>query len=120
MMAPAEALIMPMTWASVPALATKSTPVTPAAPLLFSTSTGWPNRVEMPCARWRPNTSDGPPAGNGTTKVMGLLGKAGCCALASSAGRAARPARAPRRVIDINFLQFFCRSLRGGRAADKR
>ena len=37
--APAEALIMPMTWPSLPDFATKSTPVTPAAPLLFSTRT---------------------------------------------------------------------------------
>ena len=36
-MAPADADIMPMTWPSLPALATKSTPVTPAAPLLFTT-----------------------------------------------------------------------------------
>ena len=51
MMAPAEALIMPMTCASLPDLATKSTPVTPAAPLLFSTTTDWPSRLAMPCAR---------------------------------------------------------------------
>jgi hypothetical protein len=51
MMAPAEALIMPMTCPSLPALATKSTPVTPAAPLLFSTTTDWPSRGARPCAR---------------------------------------------------------------------
>ena len=48
MMAPAEALIMPMTCHRFPTLATKSTPVTPAAPLLFSTRTDWPMRPAMP------------------------------------------------------------------------
>ena len=48
MMAPADALIRPMTCASLPALATKSTPVTPAAPLLFSTTTCWPSGPVMP------------------------------------------------------------------------
>src|SRR6185503_14821078 len=104
MMAPADALIMPMTCGSLPALATKSTPVTPAAPLLFSTTTDWPRRDAMPCARWRPNTSDGPPAGNGITRVIGLLGKA-AWACARLRGRALRPARVARRVMDRMFFR---------------
>src|SRR5262249_28123942 len=97
MMAPAEALISPMTCAS-PALATKSTPVTPAAPLLFSTSTGWPSSGDMRSPRLRPKMSAGPPAGKGTTSVRGLVGKADCASAAAN-GNDARPATAARRVI---------------------
>src|SRR5258708_39756244 len=95
MMAPADVLIMPMTWASLPDLATKSTPVTPAAPLLFSTTTDWPRRLAMPSARWRPNTSDGPPAGKGMTRGIDLVGNA-AWASALLNGRAASPARTAR------------------------
>ncbi len=51
MMTAADAVIMPMMCASLPALATKSTPVTPAAPLLFSATTDWPSRAAIACAR---------------------------------------------------------------------
>ena len=81
-----------------------SATMTPAAPLLFSTITCWPSRVDMPCARWRPNTSDGLPAGNGTMKVSGLLGKLACARALEggvASGRAARPATAARRLMVI-------------------
>src|SRR5215813_13478525 len=42
--------------------------------------------------------SAGPPAGKGTTRVSGLVGKA-ACARALASGRAARPATVPRRVM---------------------
>src|SRR5262249_30339727 len=100
-MAPAEALIRPMTCGS-PDLATKSTPVTPAAPLLFSTITGWPRKGEMRSARLRPKMSAGPPAGKGTTRVQGRLGKfwwAWAPMGEGERGSGANPPAATRRVI---------------------
>src|SRR5262249_40785224 len=57
------------------ALATRSEPTVPPAPLGFSTTTCWPRTSLSPWARMRPATSLGPPAANGTTRVSGRVGK---------------------------------------------
>src|SRR5262249_40631432 len=68
------------------ALATRSEPTVPPAPLGFSTTTCWPRTSLNPCARMRPATSLGPPAANGTTSVSGRLGQfcAGAVPVAAS------------------------------------
>src|SRR5215470_11014301 len=55
----------------------------PPAPPLFSMMTCWPSSSVSGGAKIRPTTSIGPPAGNGTTMVMGRLGQS--CALAGPA-----------------------------------
>src|SRR6476659_2067535 len=46
-------------------LATKSAPMLPPAPGLFSTTTDWPHNSLNFCAMPRPTTSSGPPGGKG-------------------------------------------------------
>jgi len=46
----------------------------PAAPVGFSTMTDWPSVTVIRSARMRASVSVGPPAGNGTTMVMGRDG----------------------------------------------
>ena len=123
MMAPALALIRPMTWASLPALATKSTPVTPAAPLLFSTSTGWPRCGDM---RLREIAAEdvGRPAGRKRHDQGERLAGKGCLRLRLERGQGGEAGQAGKRAAAgdrhwFRFLRFFCRSLRGGRAGDK-
>src|SRR4249920_2054292 len=48
-------------------LATKSAPMFPPAPGLFSTTTDWPHASVSRCAIRRPVISSEPPGGNGTT-----------------------------------------------------
>jgi hypothetical protein len=55
-------------------LATKSVPMLPPAPALFSTTNCWPSRSPMALAAVRPITSVGPPGGKGTTMRTGLAG----------------------------------------------
>src|SRR5262245_36326672 len=49
-------------------------PSTPPTPLLFSTMTGWESPAARACAKARPKMSAGPPAGNPTTSLTGLVG----------------------------------------------
>jgi hypothetical protein len=46
----------------------------PPAPLTFSITTGWPRKPRIDSARTRPSVSVGPPAGYGTTIVIGRDG----------------------------------------------
>jgi hypothetical protein len=50
------------------ALATAAVPIELAAPVRFSTTTGWPSRCETAAATSRPMRSTPPPAGNDTMK----------------------------------------------------
>src|SRR6185503_108194 len=50
-------------------------PMVPPAPPLFSTSTGWPRFSLIFCPTRRATMSVVPPAGNGTTTLIGLDGK---------------------------------------------
>jgi hypothetical protein len=56
------------------ARATRPVPTVPAAPVGFSTTTDWPSAVFIRSARMRASASVGPPAGKGTTMVMGRDG----------------------------------------------
>src|SRR4051812_6443898 len=53
---------------------------------MFSTTTGWPKSLDMPCASARPKMSAGPPAGKPITMRTGLFGYV--CALASMGSNA--------------------------------
>ena len=46
----------------------------PAAPVLFSTITGWPSEACIFAAISRAGTSLGPPAGNPTSRRIGFEG----------------------------------------------
>src|SRR5215831_16679897 len=83
---------MTIVWPSGAARATRPTPMLPLAPATFSMMMLWPSDVLILSAKMRPSTSSAPPAGNGTTTVIGRVGKA--CALATrvTAGSAAVPA----------------------------
>ena len=73
-MASALEAAMPMVWPSGSALATDAVPVRPPAPARFSITTGWPSSVANLSPRMRAKVSAGPPAGNGTTNLMALVG----------------------------------------------
>jgi hypothetical protein len=64
--------VISMVWPSFSALATKSAPMLPEAPTLFSTTTGWP----MAFDRWGPisraRMSEEPPGAYGTMSLTGL------------------------------------------------
>ena len=65
----------------------------------------------MPCARWRPKMSAGPPAGKGTIRVSGLLGKA--CARARRRKRqGAQPGKGAAAREFHYFLRLLGKSLR--------
>ena len=49
-------------------------PTVPLAPDTYSTISGWPSEARMRSPRLRMIASVGPPAGNGTTTVIGLFG----------------------------------------------
>src|SRR3954466_15054888 len=53
---------------------------------MFSTTTGWPKSLDMPCASARPKMSAGPPAGKPMIMRTGLFGYV--CALASTGNSA--------------------------------
>ena len=61
-------------WPSGAARATRPTPMLPEAPATFSMMTGWPSDARMRSAMTRAPVSSGPPAGNGTTRVIGREG----------------------------------------------
>ena len=65
----------PRVYPSAGDLATASTPIMPSAPVLFSTSTGWPRIGASFCAMMRGTTSPAPPAGKGTMMRSGLAGQ---------------------------------------------
>src|SRR2546421_10701425 len=69
--------IAPMTsvWPSAALLATKSAPMLPPAPGLFSTTTGWPSACCSLGAIKRAERSTGPPGAYGTTRWTGLDGQ---------------------------------------------
>ena len=50
-------------------------PVEPDAPVTFSITTGWPSAADMPDAMRRALVSIAPPAGTGTTMVIGARRK---------------------------------------------
>src|SRR5262249_51543511 len=82
------------------ALAIAATPVRPPMPPLFSITTCWPSTPDMPPASRRPNMSEGPPAANGTYRVIGLFGQVSARALVD-ATTAAAPA--PLRIV-LRFI----------------
>ena len=67
----------------------------------------------MPCARWRPKMSAGPPAGKGTTRVSGLLGN-GCLGTAPLASgqraEAGKRAAAEMVMVSSGWLTGACRA----------
>src|SRR5665213_4092676 len=69
----------------------------PLAPARFSTITGCPRRVVRPAASTLATRSVTPPAGTGTTNLIGLSGKL-ACAPAASGTIAARNANAPSNL----------------------
>jgi len=46
----------------------------PAAPVTFSTTICWPSETRMRSPTMRASASVGPPAPNGTTRVIGRVG----------------------------------------------
>ena len=82
-MAAAPGELSTTAWPSAAPLATSATPIWPAAPGLFSTTTGWPKRSARCGPMVRAIRSTLPPGGNGTTMRTGLLGK--LCANAAEA-----------------------------------
>jgi hypothetical protein len=60
----------------------------PPAPARLSTTTGWPRSLLMYWPTTRARMSVVPPAENGTTIVIGLLGKAWACAASGASARA--------------------------------
>src|ERR1700730_6682444 len=59
-------------WPSGSAWAAKSAPVFPPAPVLFSTTMGWPHLAVSLSAAMRASTSLMPPPGNGMMNLTGL------------------------------------------------
>src|SRR5580704_15832879 len=80
------------------------------APTRFSMRTGWPQSSLILCPMIRASTSEGPPAGNGTTILIGRFGNVAaslsvCCALAASGHMTAPPSAATnvRRLIHASL-----------------
>ena len=63
---------------------------------LFSTTTGWPSASDSPCAITRDCTSALPPAGKGTMRVSGRVGRSSARAMPNSGTAARRMARKNR------------------------
>src|SRR3546814_606890 len=57
------------------ALTTNCAPISPAAPALFSTTTGWPRILDSCSAYTRAEKSVAPPGGYGTIILMGAAGQ---------------------------------------------
>src|SRR5215813_8922030 len=75
----------------------------PPAPVLFSTTMGWPHLVVSLSAAMRASTSLMPPPGNGTTNLTGLAGNPdGTCPRAGNAV-AAKIANTPRALTPIRM-----------------
>src|SRR5215207_6246867 len=70
----------------------------PAAPVLFSTITGWPSATRSFSAISRAGTSLGPPAGKPTTMRTVLLGNASCAA-AEAANNTRHAVSAARTIV---------------------
>src|SRR5437867_13300869 len=81
-MAWVSALASSSVYPSAAARAACAAPMVPAAPALFSTTTGVDMRSDSRCAITRPAESVTPPAGQGTTILIGLFGYP--CAQASA------------------------------------
>src|SRR5712672_2669736 len=69
-----EPVLMSIVYPSGMALATRSVPMIPFAPDRLSMMTGLPKDSESFWVITRPKMSAGPPAGNGTTSLIGLVG----------------------------------------------
>src|ERR1041384_4107262 len=87
-------------------------PIMPPAPERFSITTGWPSMLDIFSVRMRLMTSDGPPAGNGTMKRIGWLGKSWAIDIPGHSSSVARPNR--RTHFDIGTS-----SLAGPRAGPR-
>src|SRR4051812_44852719 len=77
------------------------------APGRLSMMTCWPSVVDRCCATSRPMTSTGPPAGNGTSSLIGRDGYRSCARSWACAGRpakrhAAMAASATARRMGVN------------------
>src|SRR3954468_11282121 len=80
--------------------ATKSAPMFPPAPGLFSTTTLCPQRSLNCCASRRPTASSGPPGGNGTISRAGFTGN-DCANAAGNAATHAHATTAVERTVDM-------------------
>ena len=82
-------------------LTTSCAPITVLAPGRFSITTGWPKSSLIFWPIRRASTSEGPPAGNGTTMWIARLGKslaASCAAAGATQERQAAQAQATDNV----------------------
>src|SRR5690606_19095632 len=86
--------LIPTVYPSGADFATLSVPIFPPAPGLFSTITDCFNESLIICATIRPITSAGPPAGKGTTSLIGLDGYA-----SDATAPATRPVDAHKPMI---------------------
>src|SRR5262249_58109027 len=78
-------------------------PMTPLAPGLFSTITGWPNFARSPSATSRADRSVMPAGGNGTISRIGREGKL-CAAAAADSRRQERKASSARNLFPPPFF----------------
>src|SRR5215470_14580351 len=85
----------------------------PAAPPRFSTITDCPSDARRRSVKMRASTSAGPAAGNGTTIVIGRVGKACAAALRSADGTTAAAAVSCRNWRRGRFIPCFPRNGRG-------
>src|SRR3990172_7218982 len=85
-------------WPSGGALATKSVPILPPAPVRFSTITGWPSASASLGARMRAVKSAMPPGGRVAIIRSGLVGQA--CA-GAAVGKSADAAMAASTINDF-------------------
>src|SRR5919108_3469292 len=86
-------------WPSGAARATSAAPTLPAAPGLFSTSTGLPSETVSFSERMRPMRSSGPPAVNGLTSLTGFDGKACAAACSETSASSSSAARFTRLAL---------------------
>ncbi|MCY1292208.1 hypothetical protein D3C81_734290 [compost metagenome] len=78
-------LVTSKVYPSGAALAASPTPISPFAPALFSTTTGWPRDLVRRSESTRATVSVNDPAGNGTIIRIGLPGQPLFCAAAGAA-----------------------------------
>src|SRR5216683_1730646 len=110
-------------WPSGSAWAAKSAPIFPPAPVLFSTTTGWPHLAVSLSAAMRARTSLMPPPGNGTMNLTGRAGNPGgtcpCAGNAAIVKIVNKPsAVTPRRMQCSGTEASRIRLRRGGAIAD--
>ncbi|MOA06288.1 hypothetical protein D3C78_1259190 [compost metagenome] len=89
-----------MMWPSGGDWATNVEAMTSLPPGLFSITTGWPSFADSLVPTSRATASVEPPAANGTTMRIGLVGKSAACATDSRGARA----RAPARRMEESFI----------------